>query len=149
MCVLSIKVHIRKKSGNLFNDHRICTVVFISIFLFWFSYFSFSPYVGIAIIGCCIRLSLLFLMLSLNCIYLILNTSIWCKVLWIVFNFLVLWTICLSSSLVYFKNGTKYLTRVTAKIVVPRMRFLLYILVSVDFLVIPKNSSAFSISWNL
>ena len=26
MCVLSIKVPIRKKSGNLFNDHRICII---------------------------------------------------------------------------------------------------------------------------
>ena len=27
MCVLSIKVHIRKKSGNLFNDPRIDTII--------------------------------------------------------------------------------------------------------------------------
>ena len=26
MCVLSIKVPIRKKSGNLFNDPRICSI---------------------------------------------------------------------------------------------------------------------------
>ena len=32
MCVLSIKVSIRKKSGNLFNDPRICVCVPIYIY---------------------------------------------------------------------------------------------------------------------
>ena len=32
MCVLSIKVAIRKKSGNLFNDPRIYIYIYIYIF---------------------------------------------------------------------------------------------------------------------
>ena len=34
-----------------------------------------------------------------------------CKVFYIIINFLILWSICLSSSLVHFKNGPKYLTK--------------------------------------
>ena len=40
-------------------------------------------------------------------------------------SFLVLWFICLSSSLVYFKNGSEYLTRGTAKAFITLIRFLL------------------------
>ena len=32
MCVLSIKVPIRKKSGNLFNDPRVYIYIYIYIF---------------------------------------------------------------------------------------------------------------------
>ena len=32
MCVLSIKVPIRKKSGNLFNDHHIYIYIYIYIY---------------------------------------------------------------------------------------------------------------------
>ena len=38
----------------------------------------------------------------------------WSKVKWFVISFLVLWFICASSFLIYFKNGPKYLTRRTA-----------------------------------
>ena len=31
MCVLSIKVPIRKKSGNLFNDHRIYIYIYMFV----------------------------------------------------------------------------------------------------------------------
>ena len=33
MCVLSIKVPIRKKSGNLFNDPRIYIYIYIYIYI--------------------------------------------------------------------------------------------------------------------
>ena len=35
MCVLSIKVPIRKKSGNLSNDPRICMCVCVCILIAW------------------------------------------------------------------------------------------------------------------
>ena len=35
--------------------------------------------------------------------------SLWCKVCYIVINFLVLWSVCLSFSLVHFKNGPGHL----------------------------------------
>ena len=39
-----------------------------------------------------------------------------CKTLFVVISFLVLWSICLSSSLVHFKNCPEYLTTGTTKI---------------------------------
>ena len=36
MCVLSIKVHIRKKSGNLFNDPRVYIYIYIYIYWYWY-----------------------------------------------------------------------------------------------------------------
>ena len=46
------------------------------------------------------------------------------------------WSICLSSSLVHFKNGPEYLTRGTAQVFVPLIRFLLHSFVSSSFLVL-------------
>ena len=40
-----------------------------------------------------------------------------------VIRFLVLWSICLSSSLVHFRKGPEYLTRGTAQIFIPLIRF--------------------------
>ena len=40
-------------------------------------------------------------------------------------SFLVLWSICLSSSLVHFKNNSEYLTKETAQLFIPLMRVLL------------------------
>ena len=57
-----------------------------------------------------------------------------CKTLWIVFSFLVLWFICLSSSLIYFKNGPEYLLRETAQVFTPLVRFQQYSFVSRSFL---------------
>ena len=50
-----------------------------------------------------------------------------------VISFLVIWSICLSCFLVHFKNGLKYLTRGTAQVFIPLIRFLLF--VSSSFLV--------------
>ena len=52
----------------------------------------------------------------------------------LVISFLVLWSICLSSSLVYFKNGPEYLTRGTAQVFIPLTRFLQQSFVSSNFL---------------
>ena len=52
-------------------------------------------------------------------------SSLGCEALCIVIGFLVIWIICLSSSLVYFKNGPVYLSRVTAQVFIPLMIFLL------------------------
>ena len=54
-----------------------------------------------------------------------LSTSLGCKALCIVMSFLVLLSICLSSSLVHFKNGPMYLTRGTIQVFIPLIRFLL------------------------
>ena len=40
------------------------------------------------------------------------TSSLGCNALYMVISFLVLWSICLSSSLVHFRKGLKYLTRV-------------------------------------
>ena len=56
-----------------------------------------------------------------------------------VIDFLVLWSICLSS-LVLFKKDPEYLTRVTAQVFVPLIRFLLNSFVSCCFLVLQGYS---------
>ena len=49
-------------------------------------------------------------------------SGVWCMVI----SLFVFWFICLSSSLVHFKNGPSYLTRRAAQIFIPLIRFLLY-----------------------
>ena len=68
-------------------------------------------------------------------------SSLGYKAFCIVINFL---SICLSSTLVYFMNGPVYLTRRTAYVFIPLMRFLLLSLVSRCFLVCLKYSFLFS-----
>ena len=53
-------------------------------------------------------------------------------------DFLVLWSICWSSSLVHFKNRSEYLMRKTAPAFIPLIRFLLYSLVLSNFLVLQR-----------
>ena len=48
-----------------------------------------------------------------------------CNALCIVISFLVLWSICLSKSLVHLRKGSEYLTRGTAQVFIPLIRFLL------------------------
>ena len=50
-----------------------------------------------------------------------------------VISFLVLWSICLSSSQVHFKNDPEYLTRGTTWVFITLIRILLYILTRVVF----------------
>ena len=46
-------------------------------------------------------------------------SSLGCNALCMGISFLVLWSICLSSSLVHFKKGPEYLTRETAQVFIP------------------------------
>ena len=57
-----------------------------------------------------------------------------------VISSLVLWSICLSSSLVHLRKGPEYLTRGTAQVFIPLMRFLLESFVSSGFLLLPRYS---------
>ena len=67
-------------------------------------------------------------------------SSLGCKALCMVITFFVLWSVCWRSSLVYFKNGPEYLSRGTAQVFIPSIRFLLYYFVSSRFLVLLKYS---------
>ena len=68
------------------------------------------------------------------------TTTLGCNALCMVISFLVLWSICLSSSLVHFRNGREYLTRGTAEVFIPLMRFLQESFVSSSFLVLLRYS---------
>ena len=64
----------------------------------------------------------------------------YCRSFCMVISFLVLWSICLSSSLVHFKNGPEYPMWGTAHVSISLIRFLLYSFVSSNFLVLLKYS---------
>ena len=141
--------HVQVFSGeiSLFvggNAHR---VVFLPIFVFWLFFFCWCLCLMLVSFltgynqsspssflcnssSCCIDVSTLTSMLeSLLPPYFLYTyslsvLSLWCNALCIVISCLVLWSICLSSSPVHFKNGLKYLTRETAQVFVPLMRFL-------------------------
>ena len=60
-------------------------------------------------------------------------SSLGCNALCMVISFLVLWSICLSLSSVHFRKGPEYLTRGTAQVFIPLIRFLLESFVSSSF----------------
>ena len=62
-------------------------------------------------------------------------SSLGCNALCIVISFLVLW-----SSRVHLRKCPEYLTRGTAQVFIPLMRFLLLSFVSSSFLVLPRYS---------
>ena len=64
------------------------------------------------------------------------SLSLGCNALCVVISFLVLWSICFSSSLVHFRNGPEYLTTGTDQVFIPLMRFRLESIVSSSFLVL-------------
>ena len=68
------------------------------------------------------------------------TSSLGWNALYMVISFLVLCSICLSSSLVYFKNGSEYLTRRTAQVFIPLKRFHQDSLVLSCFLILLKYS---------
>ena len=68
------------------------------------------------------------------------TSSLGCNALCMVISFLVLWSICLSSSLVHLRKGLLYLTRGTAQVSIPLIRFLLESFVSSSFLVLLRYS---------
>ena len=65
-------------------------------------------------------------------------SSMGSKTLFIVMSFLVPWSICLCPSLIHFQNGPEYLTRRTAQVFIPLLRFLILSLVSSNFLVLQE-----------
>ena len=68
------------------------------------------------------------------------TSSLGCNALCMVISFLVLWSICLSSSLVHLRKDPEYLTRGTAQVFIPLMRFLLENFVSSSFRVLLRYS---------
>ena len=68
------------------------------------------------------------------------TSSLGCNALCIVISFLVLWSICLSSSLVHLRKGPEYLMRGTTQVFIPLIRFLLESFVSSSFLVLLRYS---------
>ena len=68
-------------------------------------------------------------------VYSLLMSSLECEVLCIAINFPVLWSLCLSFSLVHFKNCSDYLTRNTVQVFILLIKFLQQILVSRSFLI--------------
>ena len=68
------------------------------------------------------------------------TSSLGCNTLRMIISLLVLWSICLSSSLVNLRKGPEYLTRGTAQVFIPLMRFVLESFVSGRFLVLLRYS---------
>ena len=64
------------------------------------------------------------------------TSSLGCNTLCMVISFLVFWSICLSFCLVHLRKGPEYLTRGTAQVFIPLMRFLLESFVSSSFRVL-------------
>ena len=62
------------------------------------------------------------------------TSSLGCNALYMFISFLVLKSICLSSSLVHLEKGPEYLTRNTAQVFIPLIRFLQDSFVSSSFL---------------
>ena len=68
------------------------------------------------------------------------TSSLWYNNLCMVISFLVLWSICLSSSFPHFKNGPEYLTRGTAQLFISLLRFLRASFVASSFQVHLRHS---------
>ena len=68
------------------------------------------------------------------------TSSLGYNALCIVISFLVLWSICLSSSMVHLRKGPEYLTRGTAQVFIPLISVLLLSFVSSSFLVLLRYS---------
>ena len=68
------------------------------------------------------------------------TSSLGCNALCMVISFLVLWSICLSSSRVHLRKGPEYLTSGTAQVFIPLMRFLLESFFSSSFRVLLRYS---------
>ena len=68
------------------------------------------------------------------------TSSLGCNALCMVISFLVLWSICLSSSLAHLRKGPEYLTSGIAQVFIPLMRFQLESFVSSSFRVLLRYS---------
>ena len=114
-----------------FSSHFLFSVYFCSVedCVVCIVFGDSHPYSAVVVV------SMLASFLPPSCLYLysLSTSSLGCKVLCIIKSFLVLWSICWNSSLVYFKNGPEYLSRGTAQIFIHLVRFLLCSLVSRSF----------------
>ena len=149
-----------KRSYSCFSSHFCFLVIFVLLILvlsvlFLVTVISLPPRFSMLSSSRCIDSSMLFSMLvspippSIFDTYNLLTSSLGCKALCMVISFLVLWSICLSSSLVHSKNTPEYLMRMTARVFIPLMRFLLFSLVSSSFLVPLRYSFLFFLSSSL
>ena len=68
-------------------------------------------------------------------LHIVCQRNLW-DTLSMIISFLVLWSICLSSSLVHFKNGPEYLTRGTTQVFIPLIRCRPHSFVSRSFMVL-------------
>ena len=91
-----------------------------------------SPRIDATMLSSILSSSLLY---SFRHTYILCISSLRCKGLYIFINFLVPWTIYLSSFPVHFKNDPVYLARRIAQVFISSMRFLLQSLVLRSFLV--------------
>ena len=125
-------------------------LIFFPISVSYFFCSSICPNVVSDVTGHCIKSSLLLLMPSSSCIIASTQSSkvaiplspffLALTTLYVVIIFLNLWTICLSSKPIHFKNGPQWLTRRNDQVCIPLMRFLLQSFVLRSFLVLPKYS---------
>ena len=105
-----------------------CNLSFFSLFYVVFE----SSYWSIDAIFNASELSFSFFFLDT---YSLSTSFLGCMAFCILLSFLVLWSVCWSSSFFHFKNDSGHLTRRKAQVFIPLMRILLQILVSRSFLV--------------
>ena len=119
----------------------------IELFSFPFLFSSYCRSVGLCVVsivsGGCNQSSfgLFYVVLEslYQCVYAVFNagksssfldtyrqstSSLGCNALCMAISFLILWFVCLSFSLVYFKKGPEYLTRGAGQVFIPLIRFL-------------------------
>ena len=123
-----------KRPLSCFSSHFCFLVIVILLVLvlsvlFLIDVISLSLYFSMYSSSHCIDASTLYF----NAIYSLSTSSLGCSALCMFISFLVLWFICLGSFLFCFKNGPEYLTRGTAQVFIPLIRFLLYSFVSSTF----------------
>ena len=142
---------------RFFVTWSVHRVVFLPIFLFYIILFCW-----LLCCLCCFKwLSSVFLCACVCCLQVVISMQqLWCercphsfldthslsvssqgcKVLCLVSSLLVLWSICLSSSLVHFQNPRGFLTSRAAKMLLPLMRLLLFNMVLDSVLVLLRYS---------
>ena len=115
----------------------------VSIFLL--AVISFSTHFSLLLSSHCIDASTMSSLLvsplppSFHDTYSLSTSSLGCNAICKITNFL-LWFICLSYSLVHFKNSPEYVMRGTVPVFIPLISFLLYSFVSSSFLVLLNES---------
>ena len=131
-----------KRPHTCFSSY-FCFLVISLLFVLWslglllVAVISLLPRFSIESSSRCIDTSTLSSMLSSPLPPSFLDTSsLGCNASCMVISFYLRWSICLCSSLVHFKNRPEYLTRETAEIFIPIIRFLICNFVTSSFLVL-------------